>query len=87
MGILSVSDMKEEDWPGDRISWIYSELVHPWPDEEFDEEWGGGVPPGPELGVPGPPFQERPVSFLEPSPRGIFQGSEQRAPHRHLDAL
>jgi len=28
----------EDDWPGLRIAWIYTELVHPWPDEEFDED-------------------------------------------------
>jgi hypothetical protein len=30
--------VEEDDWPGDRIAWIYKELVHPWPDEEFDED-------------------------------------------------
>lgn len=28
----------EDDWPGLRIAWIYNELVHPWPDDEFDED-------------------------------------------------
>lgn len=28
----------EDDWPGLRIAWIYQELVHPWPDDEFDED-------------------------------------------------
>jgi len=27
-----------DDWPGLRLAWIYNELVHPWPDEEFDED-------------------------------------------------
>lgn len=34
----------EDDWPSLRIAWIYNELVHHWPDEEFDEDkldwWG-----------------------------------------------
>jgi hypothetical protein len=27
-----------DDWPGRRIAWIYQELVHPWPDTDFDED-------------------------------------------------
>lgn len=30
--------IEEDDWPGLRIAWIYQELVHTWPDDEFDED-------------------------------------------------
>mmetsp|Transcript_126226 Transcript_126226/g.282008 ORF Transcript_126226/g.282008 Transcript_126226/m.282008 type:complete len:457 (-) Transcript_126226:154-1524(-) len=33
-----------DDWPGERLSWIYDEIVHPCPDEFFDEkifDWPG----------------------------------------------
>lgn len=36
----------DDDWPGLRLAWIYNELVHPWPDTEFDEDdldWLGYV--------------------------------------------
>merc|ERR1712232_534974 len=36
----------EDDWPGERIAWIYKELVHPCPDDLFDEEkldWLGSI--------------------------------------------
>lgn len=30
--------VNEDDWPGQRLAWIYTSIVHPCPDETFDEE-------------------------------------------------
>jgi len=35
-----------DDWPGVRVAWIYDEIVHPCPDEFFDEsvlDWPGYI--------------------------------------------
>merc|ERR1712066_1174916 len=39
--------LEEDDWPALRLAWIYEIMVHPTPDEDFDEDdrskmtWGG----------------------------------------------
>merc|ERR1719378_471235 len=30
--------VNEDDWPGLRLAWIYKEIVHPCPDEDYDED-------------------------------------------------
>merc|ERR1712060_70321 len=39
-----IAFIEQDDWPALRISWMYNEIVHPCPDDIFDEDkqdWTG----------------------------------------------